>query len=400
MSTAVAARSDLDVLFDADEPANVVLPRRLVVGDGCLARVGETLAESGSASGSFLVIVDRAVAGLGAGEAAAASIREVGAEPSLYTEIDGEPDLAAVERAVTAVRAAPYAAVVGVGGGSALDTAKLAAALATNSGPVAGFVHGTHKFTAPPLPLALVPTTGGTGAEASKNAIVTDEDQKVVVSSPLLMPTVALLDPVLTVSCPPAVTIASGLDALAHAVEAALSSWATPFTTMHALSAIRLIVRWLPVAAARGSDLPARRAMLYASHLAGLSLNASTLLGHTLAYGIARITHLPHGVTTAMALPYCVAYNAAAAPHQMRLIADAAGADAASLAGQLQELIVGLGVPASLGAVGIAERDLPALVEHCVVRYPRPNNPRPFDREGLLALAHSFHAGDVDGAQR
>lgn len=393
-----AASNELDLLFDGDGTADVVLPRRLMTGDGCLDRLGAALAGAEATGGHVLLIVDRLLAELGAGDAAAASVAAAGLEPVIYADVDGEPDLAAVERAVDAARAALYAAVVGVGGGSALDTAKLAAALAANPGPVAGYVGGGRALERTPLPLALVPTTAGTGAEASRNAIVTDNGRKLVVSSPLLAPAVALLDPLLTVTCPPAVTAASGLDALAHAVEAAFSTWATPFTTTHALSAIRLLARWLPDAVANGADLPARRATLYAAHLAGLSLNASALLGHTLAYTIARRTHLPHGVTTAMALPYCVAYNAAAAPRQAQLVAEAAGTDAATLAARLQQLAVDLGVPASLAAVGIDERELPDLVEECLVLYPRPNNPRPFDRRALLELARAFHAGELQEA--
>lgn len=392
--------TDLDVLFGAAGTAEVALPRRLVTGDGSLERLGAALAALGVVRARVLVVADPIVASLGAADAAGAALRDAGFEPTSYSALAGEPDLALAEQIVGAARAEPYVAVVGIGGGSAMDPAKLAAGLATNGGAVADYVLGSRRIERAPLPFALVPTTAGTGAEASKNAIVSHDGRKYVVGDPLLSPTLALLDPLLSVSCPPAITAASGLDALAHAVEATLSTWATPFTTMNALAAVRTITRLLPAAFADGTDLTARRAMLASAHLAGLAINASTVLGHTLAYTIATRTHLPHGVTTAMALPYCVAYDAPAAAPQLRLLAGEAGTDTASFAERLRDLAEQLGIPGSLAEIGIGEEELPAMVEECLADYPRPNNPRPFDRERLLALYRHFHEGDVAGAVR
>ena len=318
-----------------------------------------------------------------------------GLEP-LYGEIAAEPDLEAVERLGVVARSGGFAAVVGIGGGSALDSAKLAAAVPTNEGRLVEYVEG-RAFERRTLPLVLVPTTAGTGAEGSRNAVVAHAGRKRVVGSPHLCPDVALLDATLTISVPPAVTAASGVDALCHAVESALSAYANAFTRAYSFAAMRAIPQSLRVAYADGTNLTARRALLHASFLAGLSLNAVTVLGHTMGYTIAGRTKLGHGVTCAMSLPYCLAYNLGAG-EQMREIGDVLGCVPESLPLWSRALGDELGIPASLEEVGIAEDQLDEMADECVDSYPRPNNPVPFDRHRLRLLYHRFHQGDVEGA--
>jgi alcohol dehydrogenase len=341
------------------------------------------------------VIADAGLAGLGTVDLVTSTLDTSGYVPTVHTPAAGEPDLAAAEAVVAAVRAQPYVAVIGVGGGSAMDPAKLAAGLATNDGPVEEYMRG-RPIEVAAVTQVLVPTTAGTGAEASKNTIVTHEGRKFVIGSPLLCADIAVLDPMLTVSCPPGVTAASGMDVLAHAVEATLSTWATPFTTTNALAAIRAVGEWLPVAYRDGANLEARRAMLYAAYFAGLSINASTLLGHSMAYTISTRAHLPHGVTTAMALPYCVVYNGSSAAGSVAMIE--ADLDDTPLAARVRSLSDEVGMPASLRDVGIHEDDLPVMVDEVMTMYPRPNNPVPFDRDALLALYRRFYDGDLEGA--
>lgn len=314
-------------------------------------------------------------------------------EADVYAQGAGEPDLATAEAVVSAVRAKPYGAVVGVGGGSAMDPAKLAAGLATNEGPVEEYMRGGRPITRKALTQVLIPTTAGTGAEASKNTIVTHEGRKYVIGSPLLCPDVAVLDPLLTLSCPRGVTAASGMDALAHAVESTLSTWATPFTIANGLAAVSAVGGWLPTAVSEPENVEARRAMLYGAYHAGLSINASTLLGHSMAYTIATRAHLPHGVTTAMALPYCVAYDAPGARDRVALLEAELGSD---LARRLRGLADEVGIPPSLADVAIDERELETMVDEVMTMYPRPNNPVPFDRDSLLDLYRAFHSGDLE----
>ena len=396
LDTPGATRLTTDQLFRSPAGRTISLPRLLVTGDDSVGQLGENLRQLAVRSGPVLVVADAVLIDLGVVSRLEQPLGAAGFELSVHRQQPGEPDLAGSEAIVATVRGGNFAAVIGLGGGSALDPAKLAAGLATNAGPVLEYLHG-RQLTAEALPLALIPTTAGTGAEASKNTIVTHEGRKFVVSSPLLCPSLAVLDPRLTLSCPPAVTAATGMDALAHAVEATLSLWATPFTTLNALLAVRLISRWLPVVYGDGGNLEGRRAMLYAAHHAGLAINASTLLGHSLAYTIATRAHLPHGVTTAMALPYCVAYDAPGAPQQVAMLAAELDIRPAGLAVNLRDLALQMGIPHTLREVGIVESDLPGMVQQCLEAYPRPNNPVAFDADYLLALCRRFLDGDLEG---
>jgi alcohol dehydrogenase class IV len=343
-----------------------------------------------------LVVCDRPLHETGLSQRATSALDEARYGSIVFAEIAGEPDRAVVESVVRTARAHDLVAVVGFGGGSALDPAKLAAALHPNEGSVDDAVH--HGFARAALPLALVPTTAGTGAEATKNSIFVDHGRKVVVSSPELCPLLALLDPSLTVTCPPAVTAASGMDVLAHAIETTLSTFATPLTLANSLTAAGAAAHWLPTAFRDGSNFEARRAMLYAAHLAGLGVSAVVVLGHSVAYTISARTHLPHGVTTGMSLPYCIAYNQLATAERLALLEESVGIEPGSLARWAKQLSDDLGLPQSLRDVGIAAGDLDAMVDECSELYPRPNNPIPFERRRLLALLECFFEGDLDAA--
>ncbi len=380
-------------------------PARLYFGDGAAAKLHEVLRDcgvnGGVSGGRVLMVADRDVVRLELSEVPKASLTANGFEVDTFSDVVGEPELTVVQSLIERVRAAPYTAVVGLGGGSAMDMAKLAAALATNAGEVGDFI-GAVRFERVPLPLVLLPTTAGTGAEATRVSMLSVGGQKAIIVSPQLVPAAAVLDPNLTLSLPPSVTASTGIDALSHALEALMSKNSTPFTDAAALSAVSVIARWLPVAYQEPSNLEARRAMLFAAYQAGLSLNAGVVLGHSVAYTIANRAGLPHGVTCAVALPYCAAYNARAVNGQMERVAEllpqgARAENASDVVHWLASLNEALGIPASLQEVGVERRDLPAMVDECLSRYPRPNNPVPVEREGLLELYEHLFAGDIGG---
>jgi alcohol dehydrogenase class IV len=385
-----------DPLFGMHPVGQIVGPRHVVCGDDSIRSLGSLLRDLAISPGPVLVVCDGALHERGLSEPATAALEGAGYRPIVFADITGEPDLEVVENVVETARGQELVAVVGLGGGSAMDPAKLAAALYTNEGSVKDV--GRQSFARPALPLALVPTTAGTGAEATKNSIFINRGRKVVVSSSELCPLIALLDPSLTVTCPPPVTAASGMDAIAHAVETMLSAFATPLTMTNSLAAVRLAAPWLQTAFKDGSNLSARRAMLYAAHLAGLSVSAVVVLGHTIAYTIAARTHLPHGVTTAMSLPYCIAYNLPAAGKRLTVLEDETGIERGSLARWARRLSEDLEMPSSLREVGISARDLPAMVEECFELYPRPNNPLPFEHRRLLTLFACLFEGDLESA--
>ena len=374
------------------------MPQHVLIGDGAATEVATILPQLGIAAGGRLaLVVDRDVARLGLAERCLRSLLESGFQVETYQDVQGEPDEEAAERVVGWVRGVGVRAVIGLGGGSVLDLAKLAAALAVEEGRVRDYV-GQGKVRRPPLPSVLIPTTAGTGSEATRNVIVSIDGYKAVIASPLLEPTVAVLDPTLTLTLPPSVTAATGMDALSHAVEPYMSTFSNALTEETERAAMRLIAGAVRRAYRNPDDLEARREMLFGAFLSGLALNASTLLGHSIAYTIANRTHLPHGVTCAMALPYCLAYNVRAAGWRIadaaRLITGSAEAAPRDLVAWVEATNRELAIPRSLKDVGIARSDLAAMAAECAERYPRPNNPEPLQVAKLERLYHFMWSGD------
>ena len=395
----------MDVSFNSADVSAYLGPARLYFGDGAASNLHDVLRDCGVRSGRVLLVADRDVVRLELSDAPKTSLTANGFEVDVFSDVVGEPELAVVQDLINTVRSTSYTAVVGLGGGSAMDMAKLAAALATNADEVGGLA-GAVGFGSAPLPLVLVPTTAGTGAEATRVSMLSVEGQKTILVSPQLIPAAAVLDPTLTLSLPPRITASTGIDALSHALEALMSTNASPFTDAAALSAISTIARSLEVACNEPSNNRARRAMMFAAYQAGLSLNAGVVLGHSVAYTIANRAKLPHGVTCAVALPYCAVYNAPASEEWLKgvtaLLPEEArereGKHAASpLVHWLASLNEALGMPASLEEVGVKRQDLPAMVDECLNKYPRPNNPVPVEREGLLELYDHLFTGDIGG---
>jgi alcohol dehydrogenase class IV len=287
-----------------------------------------------------------------------------------------------------------------------MDVAKLAAALTTNPGAVAEFL-GAGRVKVPSVPTVMVPTTAGTGSEATQVAMLAIDGKKAAVVSAPLMARAAVLDPDLTLGLPPAITAASGLDALSHAFESYLSTTANSSTRGASLHAATLIASAIRDAFDDGADRDARMSMLTGAYWSGIGLNASVVLGHSIAYTIANRTGLPHGVTCSMALPYCLAYNESASGGRIQELALALReqigesarqrSDPTGIYGWLTELEHHLQVPASLADVGITPDDLSAMVDECIASYPRANNPVPFDAESLGRLYGFLFKGDIEG---
>src|SRR5690606_12117103 len=352
-------------------------PREVQTGDGCVDRLAEVLRRWGVPTGTVLLVCDAALRELGYVERVEDALRQGNYLTTVFADVAGEPDLATAEAVGQAVRRTDHVAVVGLGGGSAMDLSKIAAALATNPGEALALA-GTGRVRATPLPLVCVPTTTGTGAEATRIAMLSLHGAKAIINDPALVPLAAVLDPELVASLPAPVTAATGMDALSHAVESWLSTAASPLSLAASRLAAVEMFTWLPRAYHNG-DRPSRRATLHAAYLAGLALNAGVVLGHSIAYTIANRTNLPHGVTAAMALPYCVAYNAEAAADRIRQIAAVliGHGGARELCERLVELNRQLGIPASLSDVGLGSSDVSAMAAECVEKYPRPTNPEP-----------------------
>jgi alcohol dehydrogenase class IV len=374
-------------------------PHEVVIGDGSVTLVGEVAARW-SEPGKILIVTDSYLADTGLADRVAETLRTAGFSVEVFAEVAAEPDEAIASRVATAARTSSAGGVVGLGGGSSLDLAKIAAAALTNDVPPSAFV-GVDALTRRPAPLVLVPTTAGTGSEATQIAMLTVDGKKRIINDSRLVAQAAILDPALTVSLPPAVTAATGLDAISHALEALISRNANALTAAMSAQAIRLLSRALLVAYRDGGNLDARRATLYGAHLAGRALNAGSVLGHAVAYTIANRAHLAHGITCAMALRFCLVYgmeNPLVGPMLDELATDVAdpsverGLDVLGWLGRLNDE---LGVPAGLRAVEIDRSEVPSMASECMDLYPRPHNPVPLERGRLERMYEFLWADDL-----
>ncbi|NIY97786.1 iron-containing alcohol dehydrogenase [Salipiger sp. HF18] len=283
----------------------------VVFRDGAAADLG---AIAGARLGPrVLFVTDPGLRKLGLCDGAIASLEAAGAEVTLYDRIEPDPTLAILDEATEAGRAAAVTGVVGFGGGSSLDIAKVAALL-LGSGEPLDEAWGVGNARGPRLPLVLVPTTAGTGSEVTPVSILTvSAVEKRGVSSPVILPDLALLDPSLTVGLPGAITAATGVDAMVHAIEAYASASPNnnPQSRMLAREALRLLGANIETAYTTPGDVAARGAMLYGSMLAGQAFaNSPVAAVHALAYPIGSGFHIPHGLSNALVLPHVLRFNA------------------------------------------------------------------------------------------
>lgn len=388
--------------LDLAQPRDFRSPRDVLVGDGTAGQVGELLRRWDSTGRRAFVVSDAALPGLGITAPIEEALGAASYEVDRFDDVTAEPDLETTRAAVAAARTAGADVVVGIGGGSAMDIAKVVAALLTNDDEVADIV-GTDLVEVEPVPLVLIPTTAGTGAEATRIAMLSEGGEKRIVNSGRLIPVGAILDPELVATLPPQVTAATGLDAVTHAAESLLSTAASALTARMSLEALHLLAASLPRAFDVADDLTARRGTLYGAYLAGLGLNAGVVLGHSIAYTIANRVKLPHGITTAMALPYCLAYSARTAPARIDQLARAAvGPDAGAddLFQWVDELNARLEVPPSLRALDLGAASASEMARECLEKYPRPTNPEPLTLDRLEELYAHLWRGDTSGYVR
>lgn len=283
---------------------------QIIAGPGCIARLSELRALLGS---RVLVVSDDGVFKAGLVQPALTSLAEAGAETAIFAGVIADPPEAIIHTALAQALEFGATGILGIGGGSSLDVAKLVALLA-KSGEALENIYGVGKVTGDRLPLVLVPTTAGTGSEVTPISIVTTgADQKKGVVSPVLLPDVALLDANLTIGLPPAVTAATGIDAMVHAIEAFTSASPNnnPLSRALAKEALRLLGANIAIAVDNGTDFAARQAMLLGAMLAGQAFaNSPVAAVHALAYPIGGRYHVPHGLSNSLVLPHVLRFNA------------------------------------------------------------------------------------------
>ena len=345
---------------------------RLIAGEGKSANIADLLPD-----GPVLFVTDEQLVGLGLTDSCLEALEASGRPATLFDAVEADPSRMTLEAAVEAGRAVGVKSVVGFGGGSPMDVAKLAAYL-LGSGDDLDSIWGVDIAKGQRLPLVLVPTTAGTGSEATPISVITCEGGvKLAVNSRPLTADWAVLDPRLTVGLPRGVTAATGIDAIVHAVEAYTSArLKNPVSDALAREALRLLSTNLLTACTDPQNLEAREAMLLGAHLAGLAFSNAPVAGvHALAYPLGGLHHLPHGVTNALMLRHVLQHNAEAAREHYAELApivvpecEAEGSQArtATLIDRLDQLVHESGIATRLRDYGIDISEAPALAREAM----------------------------------
>lgn len=397
-------------------------PKEIVFGKGQSDAIGAVVARHGSRA---LVCTDSRFSSTAAFSSIADTLRASGVTVHVHDRV--EPDVPYESVALCVEEARPFApdVVIGVGGGSCLDMAKCASLILTHGGALRDY-YGEFRVPGPILPVIAVPTTAGTGSEATPVAVISDSSRmlKVGISSPHLIPAAAICDPDLTISCPPSLTAIAGADALTHAIEAFTAARRSAdaelaqkhvfvgksiLTDHFALLAIRLLGRSLERAYRDGSDEDARADVMMGALAAGCAFGtAGTAAAHAIQYPVGALTGTPHGLGVATMLPYVMTYNRQASLAEMAEIADAlnlAGgghsseekADAAIA--EVTRLFKAIGITPTLAKLGLPEDKLDWTSEQAVgIERLIKNNPRTLDLAAMKRLVRAAYDGDLSAA--
>jgi alcohol dehydrogenase class IV len=357
-------------------------PKRLVVGAGTIGQVGSWAGEVTST----LVIATPITAGF------VDRLRLPG-KVTLFDAIPGEPEIATLDAALAAAQSAKPDLVVGLGGGSVMDVAKLVAAL-WNGQQTLLDVAGPNKVAGRNTRLAQAATTAGTGSEAGIRSLITDpvKGNKIAVESPHLIADLAVLDPELTYSVPPAVTAATGVDAMAHCVEAFTNRRAHPMIDGFARMGFNLVGKYLARAVRDGEDREAREGLMLASYYGGICLGpVNTAAGHAIAYPLGTLLHLPHGLANAIVFPHVLAFNQPVVTEKTAEVAEALGLgkglSQGDLSGAAHRFCADLGIEMSLAKHGATEDDLRRFAADAhAIRRLMDNNPVDMSVEDVLSV--------------
>lgn len=373
-------------------PLTIFFPGKLVFGRGVLAQLAEEVLQLKPARVLIATItpLEGAIADL-------VNVLEKNQVTVLTdTSIVQEPSFADFDNLMKVVTPFNPDTVIGVGGGSVLDMAKLVAAQLENEQQLKDYI-GIGLLKGRKKKLICVPATSGTGSEVSPNAIlVDDENQKKGIISPYLVPDIVYVDPMLTMSVPPGITAATGIDALTHCLEAYTNKFALPFIDLYAYEGMRLIAAHIVMAVKDGSNIEARTQVAMGSLLGGFCLGPVNTAGvHALSYPLGSMFHLAHGLSNALLLPYVMEYNIPAATKRYADVAMAIGCErrgsdeATAYAGvkKIKELIRACGIPATLKEVNVPESAIPQMAADAMkIQRLLKNNPRLIEEKDAIEI--------------
>lgn len=374
------------------------IPTTIITGAGASDRVGEQAKRLGATNA--LIVTDSGIAKIGYADQIANTLHNSGIATSIFSDITPDPTLQNVADGLNQYQNENCDVIVSIGGGSAIDCGKGIAMKLTNDGEFADYM-GVDKIPNPGAPLIAIPTTAGTGSEVSKVTVITDSEHnvKMMLSSACLLPSVALVDPLLSLTTPPNLTSAVGVDALTHAIEAYISKRAQPITDTLALKAIELISGSLRQAWADGENIPARTDMMLGASLAGMAFsNSSVALVHGMSRPIGAYFHIHHGLSNAVLLLDVMEFSITGAPQRFADIAVAMGeridglsqmkqADAAIYA--VERLVQDIQMP-RLGEIGIDKIEFEKVIDQmaadAIASGSPANNPRRASKESIVDL--------------
>lgn len=367
--------------------------RKLVFGPGCLSGISGDIAEAGIKR--LFIVASTAV--LAEADGLAAQLKEQNILVFTDDSIRKEPGILDFERVMDHARQVRPDGVIGIGGGSVLDVAKLVAAQLNNTQSLEE-ITGINKLGGRTAFLACIPTTAGTGSEVSPNAILLDEKEELKkgIISPYLVPDLVYADPLLTVSVPPDITAATGLDALTHCIEAYANRFAHPLIDIYALEGIRLIAGSLAAAFRNGEDIQARSDMALGSLLGGLCLGpVNTAAIHALSYPLGSRFHIAHGLSNALLMPHVLRFNLPAAPARYADIAKAMGCPDkgdhmdTALEGLafIEQMMTTCGVPRKLSEINIPAETIESMAEDALkITRLLKNNVRTLSLSDAIAI--------------
>ena len=364
------------------------IPTRISFGRGVALTVATPLQQVGATR--VLLVTDKGVRGAGLVAPIEERLRDAKIEYQVYDEVVPDPGVGEVQRAYERAREYGAQAFVAVGGGSSIDTAKMAATLLANGGTVLDYV-GIEKVPKPAAPVVAIPTTAGTGAEITINSVIADPGQhkKLVIISPNATALFALEDPDMTRTCPPFITAITGMDTLVHAIESFVGKNAYRMTEVLCLEAIRDVGRSLERAVKDGADLEAREAMMRAVVSASLAFS-NTRLGnvHAMALPLGGWCHVAHGTAVAVLLPHVMDFNRSASEDKFATVGEALGAkkDGKAAVKRVFEMNETVGIGSRLGKYGVSREAVPSMAKDAMLSGNILVNPRTTTQQDIEAL--------------
>jgi alcohol dehydrogenase len=386
---------------------NFSIPTQIQFGSGVASQVGGILenltnSNANTSKPDVLVVLDPGIKNAAWLTDILLSIEDSCQQYFVFDDVKPNPKDEDVALAATVIMENKLKAVIAIGGGSTIDTAKTAALLATYGGKVSDYA-GWAKVPGPILPLVVIPTTAGSGSEATCWAVITDTrtHNKLAIGDPHLAPSVALVDPLLTVSLPAKLTAATGMDVLTHSIEAYLSVLSNPVNDLLALESIRLVASNLRRVVANGEDIGAREGMMLASTLGGIAINNADVAGvHCLSEGMGSLYDAPHGLLNAVLLPYFMYFWQKGCEERFTCIANAFSTSPkpSSAVAHVITLNQWLNFP-SLIDIGVKEQDLPLLAELAASNVSNSSNPIPMIASDYLGILKDAMTGKLPHTQ-